>query len=142
MAIAKAHNTNSGIHGLLVGGGGVSWPPTEGVALGYVGEGCDGTTISGVLGRSDTAVGVSVSQVVYEFSLNDGVGVGGGKFGGITMYELIGGSVVGGSVVGGSVVGGSVVGGSVVGGVVTGVVGAVVTGVVGSVVVAHGSASA
>lgn len=151
-AIAKAHNTSRGIHGLLVGGGGgVSWPPTEGVALGYVGEGCDGTTISGVLGRSDTAVGVSVSQVVYEFSLNDGVGVGGGKFGGITMYELIGGSVGGSVVVTGGVVGSVVVGSVVVGSVVVGsvvvgsvVVGAVVVGsvVVGSVVVSHGSASA
>ncbi|WP_164480706.1 hypothetical protein [Mycolicibacterium nivoides] len=99
--------------------------------MGYVGDGCDGTTIAGLLGRVDVAVGVSVSQVVYEFSLNDGVGVGDGKFGGITMYELMGGSVMGGSVVGG-----------VVTGVVGGVVGAVVTGVVGSVVVAHGSASA
>lgn len=146
-AIAKAHNTNRGIHGLLVGGGGVSCPTNEGVALGYVGDGCDGTTIAGVLGRVDTAVGVSVSQVVNEFSLNDGVGVGDGKFGGITMYELMGGSVMGASVVVGSVVVGSVVVGSVVvGSVVVGsvVVGSVVVGsvVVGSVVVAHGSASA
>ncbi|MFN6544522.1 hypothetical protein [Mycolicibacterium nivoides] len=115
--------------------------------MGYVGDGCDGMTIAGLLGRVDVAVGVSVSQVVYEFSLNDGVGVGDGKFGGITMYELMGGSVMGGSVVGGvvtGVVGGVVTGvvGGVVTGVVGGVVGAVVTGVVGSVVVAHGSASA
>ena len=115
--------------------------------MGYVGDGCDGTTIAGLLGRVDVAVGVSVSQVVYEFSLNDGVGEGDGKFGGITMYELMGGSVMGGSVVVGSVVVGSVVVGSVVvGSVVVGsvVVGSVVVGsvVVGSVVVAHGSASA
>ena len=150
-AIAKAHNTNSGVQGLLVDGV-VSCTTSEGVTLGYVGEGCDGTTIAGVLGRLDVAVGISVSQVVVnEFSLNDGVGVGGGKFGGITMYELIGGSV-GGSVVVGSVVVGSVVVGSVVvGSVVVGsvVVGSVVVGsvVVGSVVVGcvevgHGSASA